>query len=131
MRMVHLYAAAVFARKRQHKRGDFAFPGRGLAVGETAAGYRPRRPEQSVLYGVVAGHLETFLARQREHDRPVPRFVERELRSFLDCGVLARGFLRVHCDACGLDRVVPFSDNFLSETAFDASASEASGVDQR
>ena len=28
---------------------------------------------------------------------------------FLDCGVLARGFLRVHCDACGLDRLVPYS----------------------
>ncbi|PYV31389.1 MAG: hypothetical protein DMG09_25950 [Acidobacteria bacterium] len=39
----------------------------------------------------------------------VPRFVERELRSFLECGVLAHGFLRVHCDACGRDRVVAFS----------------------
>jgi hypothetical protein len=46
---------------------------------------------------------------QGERDRPVPRFVERELRSFLDCGVLARGFLRVHCDSCGKDRVVAFS----------------------
>jgi len=35
--------------------------------------------------------------------------VERELRSFLECGILARGFLRVHCDACHLDRVVPYS----------------------
>jgi hypothetical protein len=73
------------------------------------AEYRPRKPEESPLYGVVAGHLETFLARQREHDRHVPRFVERELRSFLECGILAYGFVRVHCDACGLDRAVPFS----------------------
>ena len=36
-------------------------------------------------------------------------FVEREFREFLHCGVLARGFIRVHCDACGLDRLVPFS----------------------
>jgi hypothetical protein len=35
--------------------------------------------------------------------------VERELRSFLQCGILANGFLRVHCNACGKDRVVPFS----------------------
>jgi hypothetical protein len=35
--------------------------------------------------------------------------VEREFRRFLECGVLARGFLRVHCDACGCDRLVPFS----------------------
>src|SRR5213596_807259 len=40
--------------------------------------------------------------------RSFPRF-ELELRSFLECGVLAHGFLRVHCDACGEDRVVAFS----------------------
>ena len=33
----------------------------------------------------------------------------REVRGFLDCGILARGFIRVHCDACGKDRVVAFS----------------------
>jgi hypothetical protein len=57
----------------------------------------------------VAEQLETFLARQRERDRLVPRFVERELRSFLECGILAYGFVRVYCDACRQDRVVPFS----------------------
>ncbi len=71
--------------------------------------YRPRNPEENPLYRVVAGHLETFLARQRERDRNVPEFVEREFRAFIDCGVLFRGFLRLHCDACGLDRVVPYS----------------------
>ncbi len=46
---------------------------------------------------------------QSVKDRPVPFFVEHELRAFLDCGVLANGFLRVHCDQCGKDRVVAFS----------------------
>jgi hypothetical protein len=41
--------------------------------------------------------------------RRSPASLERELREFLDCGVLARGFLRVHCDACGRDRVVAYS----------------------
>ena len=40
---------------------------------------------------------------------PVARFVEREVRRYLECGVLAHGFLRVHCDACGHDRLVAFS----------------------
>ncbi len=71
--------------------------------------YQPRNPERSLLYQVVAGQLETFLARRRELDRELPGFVEQEFRAFLDCGVLARGFLRVHCDACGKDRLVPFS----------------------
>src|SRR5437016_271889 len=39
--------------------------------------YRPRNPEDNPLYGVVAGHLETFLARQRGWDRNVPGFVEK------------------------------------------------------
>jgi hypothetical protein len=73
------------------------------------AAYRPRNPEDNPLYGVVAGHLETFLARQRERDHNVPGFVETEFREFLDCGVLARGFLRVHCQDCGTDRLVPYS----------------------
>jgi hypothetical protein len=80
-----------------------------LIVCESVESYVPRNPEKSIQYGVVAAQLETFLARQRERDRVVPRFVEAELRAFLDCGVLARGFLRVHCDACGLDRLVPYS----------------------
>ena len=43
----------------------------------TAAVYRPRNPEENPLYGVVTGHLETFLVRQREQDRNVPGFVEK------------------------------------------------------
>ena len=35
--------------------------------------------------------------------------MEREFRKFLDCGILAQGFLRVHCDACGKDRLVAYS----------------------
>ena len=69
-----------------------------------AAAYQPRRPDQSLLYQVVVEHLATFLARQAEHGRLVPGFVEREFRAFLECGVLAHGFLRVHCDQCGADR---------------------------
>ena len=71
--------------------------------------YTRRRPEETALYGVVQQELETFLARAQSRERPVPRFVERELRAYLRCGILAHGFVRVHCDECGLDRVVAFS----------------------
>ncbi len=77
--------------------------------GTAASDYLPRRPDDTVLYRVVASHIETLFVTQLRRDRVVPRFVERELRSFLDCGILARGFLRTHCDACGQDRLVPFS----------------------
>ncbi len=97
------------SEEKQYPGGDFMPPGPGLAVCETAAVYIPRNPEESILYRAVVAQLETFLERQHLRDRIVPRFVERELRSFLDCGILANGFLRVHCDTCGKDRVVPFS----------------------
>ena len=71
--------------------------------------YEIRSPEQTILYSVVASELETFLAEQRSAEHEVPRFVEREFRAFLGCGVLPRGFLRVHCGSCGMDRVVGFS----------------------
>ena len=57
--------------------------------------YARRRPEESVLYAVVQAQLETFLARAQARERPVPRFVERELRGFLRCGILADCFVRV------------------------------------
>ncbi len=71
--------------------------------------YRRREPEQGVLYQVVREQLETFLDRRQEQGHPVPRFVERELRGFLECGVLAHGFVRLYCDDCRKDRVVGFS----------------------
>jgi hypothetical protein len=74
-----------------------------------ALGYQRREPETTVLYRVVQRNLETFLASAREQGRVVPRFVERELRAYLECGILAHGFLRVRCDACGRERLVAFS----------------------
>jgi hypothetical protein len=65
-------------------------------VCDPQAAYVPRKAEESILYGVVAENLETFLARQQQRERTVPRFVEREFREFLNCGIHAYGFLRVH-----------------------------------
>jgi len=107
--MVYPYPAPCLSEENQYSGGDFMPPGPGLAVRETAPVYIPRNPEESILYGVVAAQLETFLEKQHRRDRIVPRFVERELRSFLECSIVANGFLRVHCDACRQDRVVPFS----------------------
>ena len=58
---------------------------------------------------MVQQELETFLASTAARERPVPRFVARELRAFLRCGILAHGFVRMHCDGCGQGRVVAFS----------------------
>jgi hypothetical protein len=75
-----------------------------------APAYTPRRPTETVLYGLVRDHLESFLAYAREHyDGGLPRYVEQELRAYLKCGVFSEGFTRCHCDACGHDLLVAFS----------------------
>jgi len=73
--------------------------------------YIRRRPEQTVLHQVVREHLETFLAetRLRGGGGGLPRFVERELREFLTCGVMARGFARFRCSGCKREILVAFS----------------------
>ncbi len=44
--------------------------------------YTPRLPEETLLYQTVCDNLETFLARARDGDHPVPYFVEREFRAY-------------------------------------------------
>ena len=71
--------------------------------------YRRRTPETEPLYRAMSGHLETFLAQLQATDRQLPRHVEQEMRAYLECGILAYGFLRVRCEDCGESRVVAFS----------------------
>jgi hypothetical protein len=79
-------------------------------VAALAPAYVPRRPTETVLYGLVRENLESFLAYAREHyEGGLPRYVEAELRAYLECGVFARGFTRCHCDSCGHDLLVAFS----------------------
>ncbi len=65
-----------------------------------------------MLYRCVQQHLETWLAECREghdDDAPVPPYVEREFRRYLDCGILARGFARARCGPCAHDFLIAFS----------------------
>ncbi len=74
--------------------------------------YRGRRPEHTALYRLVQQYPENWLARRRESDSDtvrIPRHIERELRSYLECGILACGFTRARCGACGHDFLMAFS----------------------
>jgi Putative transposase/Transposase zinc-binding domain len=71
--------------------------------------YRRRTPERTALYRCVQEHLETFRGRAEDSGAGLPAVVERELAGFLECGILAFGFARVHCEGCGYDRLVGFS----------------------
>ena len=62
--------------------------------------YERRRPEDTVLYQLVQEHLETFLAQvEAETGTALPEFVKAEFEAFLECGILAHGFLRLRCGA--------------------------------
>jgi DNA-directed RNA polymerase subunit RPC12/RpoP len=74
--------------------------------------YERRKPEDSVLYRVIRENLETFLAytHQSEVGRGFPAFVEKELRGYLDCGILSgKGFARFKCVDCGREKLAAFS----------------------
>ena len=71
--------------------------------------YERRRPEKTPLYKVVAEHLEGWLETRAVAEHPVSAHVERELRSYLTCGILCFGFGRGRCASCGQGFVVAFS----------------------
>ena len=61
------------------------------------------------VYQVVQRHLETWLEETRGRDpdgEPVPRYIERDFRQYLSCGILAHGFARARCANCGHDFLV-------------------------
>jgi Putative transposase/Transposase zinc-binding domain len=75
------------------------------------ATYAPRDPSGTVLYHVIAEHLETFLASLADAPEAtgLPAYVQREFYDYLQCGILAHGFLRLGCDTCHKELLVPFS----------------------
>jgi hypothetical protein len=97
----------------------------GAATRPLPRGYRPRRPQTTAFYRVIADHLETMLqdARDRSpHGFGLPRHVEDSFRRLLDCGIMERGFARVVCPSCQYEILVPFAARRAFEEAAVASA---------
>ena len=75
------------------------------------ATYAPRDPSSTVLYKVIAAHLDTFLATLATDPeaKGLPAYVQREFYDYLQCGILAHGFLRLGCDTCKQEMLLAFS----------------------
>jgi len=74
--------------------------------------YRPRRPAATLLHRTVREHLETYLVVAGQDDdlaANVPFHVQAAFRGYLQCGILAHGFARAYCAACGHDFMIAFS----------------------
>jgi putative transposase/transposase-like zinc-binding protein len=80
-------------------------------VESCTAAYRARRPETTALYEVVRDNLETLYGAIDDGALAVriPKHARKELESYLDCGLVCRGFARLRCGDCGETRLVAFS----------------------
>ena len=59
---------------------------------------------------MVRKNLETWLERHLDHEGfNVPDRIEAEFRSYLECGILAYGFMRTRCGDCGHHYLLAFS----------------------
>jgi hypothetical protein len=83
----------------------------GALMAPAVATYEPRDPSRTVLYNVVAAHLETFLASLDDdpNAKGLPAYVQREFDDYLQCGILAHGFLRLGCESCKKEVLLAFS----------------------
>ena len=84
-------------------------PLRPHAGAAPARRYERRRPEKTPLHKIVSENLESWLACRDRAERPVPAFIEEELRGYLECGILCFGFARALCTGCRQGFVVAFS----------------------
>jgi hypothetical protein len=83
--------------------------GAQLAFPAFSKPYASRRPEETILYRVVARNLRTFQAISEAENKRLAKHVNEEFESYLRCGVLAYGFLRLKCEGCKSERLVAFS----------------------
>ena len=67
------------------------------------------KPEQTLLYQLVAQYWPEFQTQLSETGRFLPRHVTREFEDYLACGRLENGFLRVRCESCSHEHLVAFS----------------------
>ena len=72
--------------------------------------YERHGREQTTLYRMVQQHAATFSAQAEDAaGADLPQSVKDEFDAFVECGILARGFLRLHCGDRGHDRFAAFS----------------------
>src|SRR5208337_3323544 len=70
--------------------------------------YRPRRPDKTVLFDVVKKHYKTW---HKNAENPVPQYVDKEFHTYLECGILAKGFACARCEDCHQDFLIAFDCN--------------------
>ena len=79
-------------------------------VRESAALYRPRRPERTSYYALLERHFEDYTRVHSERYAAkhgmLRRVVRRCVEQFLDCGRYASGFARLRCANCQAEHLI-------------------------
>jgi len=98
------------AKAAYHNPQNNLHPSAQHKTAENRIHYERHRPEETVLYQLVQEHIEAFFAQvEAETGSGLPDFVKDEFDAFLECGVLAHGFLRLRCADCTHEKLVAFS----------------------
>ena len=73
--------------------------------------YRQRRPYEQDLYQALNENLTYYLDPIQFHGNyeHLSKRQEKTFRRFLECGIVAYGFARAHCEGCGKDLIIAFS----------------------
>jgi len=71
--------------------------------------YKRREPELSLIYQTVQNHWPAFVDNRNSEGRPLPKYVIEEMESYLRCGILTFGFVRLKCGDCENEMIVAFS----------------------
>ena len=75
--------------------------------------YRPRQSERTDLHLAIRENLDLFLdtydERFLDQHGPLTTRACRTLEGYIRCGIIAAGFARVRCGACGHELLVAFS----------------------
>lgn len=78
---------------------QLATSSRQLSFAEIFRSYPTPNPSETIPYKVVKQKIESFL-QLTESDathKGLPDYVKKEFYAYLDCGILAKGFLRLQC----------------------------------
>jgi hypothetical protein len=72
---------------------------------------RPSSTRSRLGSTFIAEHLETFLATLATDPtaKGLPDYVQEEFYAYLQCGILAHGFVRLGCDSCPHQMLLAFS----------------------
>lgn len=68
-----------------------------------------RSAEETQLYRLLEQHCPALVAHLAEQGKALPAYVDQEFESYLKCGWLEHGLLRVRCESCHFERLVAFS----------------------